>query len=814
VRVFFWINICLVLILFSSNTLEARWIKKNPDFTKGEKLEVTHRKMKVFDRMLGPTGLWCIMYSLSMNQGATRDTRQMLINKVEKGSPADGKIKIGDVIIGVEGKKFARDARKALADAIQKAEANSGELSLYVWRDGKTNSIKLQLEVFGRFDPDKPFDNPYNDALIEKLSKHVIKGVKAPFPSLGALGMLSTGRDDLMPLIKAYAKTAITSRTKGPLTFEVSSNGKRVWQNAYKLIFLSEYYMMTKDKSVLPALKLLAEGTSMAQSGVGSYGHRFSGRKPDGSYHGPLAGYGAINNAGISMLTGILLAERAGIKHPEITNAIRRGKRFFDFYVEHGCVSYGDHWAGYDSFDNNGTSGISAIMYGLLGDDRGQQYWGAMSVASAPTGREEGHQGCYWAILWNDLGAAWVGDEALKASFMETRYQRTLERSWKGEVIDQSNIGPTKYKSRGDVTATRLLLYSIGSKRLHIQGKGMIVTKPLTGKALVDTLEGGRLIYNSDLRNSLREDRIFELLAHPLTPVRISMGKTLYHHKRNVVDKLINMLSDNRRYARYGAVNALSQAGYNSPEAVKALTKRIEQDEDIIFRYFAIEALVSGKNKDNGLHSAAISTVPLLLKLASSLVPNDPRQHLHFSISEALFYYKKGLYDEYIKNHKANEKHLVKAIRNILQNENGRARSHIPFDRLTEKQLDSLWKPILSATKENAPSGIMFSKGVRLAGVKVLGKHRIKEGLELYKELSSQFLSIPYKVESARYVPWFGEPMLEALPNFGTHGEAILSIVEKWSVLEGRGKEFAKKIPEVRKKMNEKGTPSLKSSAN
>lgn len=99
------------------------------------------------------------------------------------------------------------------------------------------------------------------------------------------------------------------------------------------------------------------------------------------------------------MLTGLALAEKCGIEHPELTASIARGKRFFDFFVEHGGIPYGDHWAGIEYFENNGTSGLSAIAYGLMGDDRGQRFFSAMAVASAPTGREEGHQGCYWSHL-------------------------------------------------------------------------------------------------------------------------------------------------------------------------------------------------------------------------------------------------------------------------------------------------------------------------------------------------------------------------------------------------------------------------------
>jgi hypothetical protein len=53
--------------------------------------------------------------------------------------------------------------------------------------------------------------------------------------------------------------------------------------------------------------------------------------------------------------------------------------------------------------------------------------------------------------------------------------------------------------------------------------------------------------------------------------------------------------------------------------------------------------------------------------------------------------------------------------------------------------------------------------------------------------------------------------MFEALPNFGKHAEPVLTIVEKWPVLEGRGKDFAKQIPALKKKLEAAGYPTLKS---
>ena len=63
-----------------------------PDFTHGDPKGESH------DWTLGPTGARGWIYGIS---GHTHDARQILITKVDKGSPADGKLLPGDVILGL-----------------------------------------------------------------------------------------------------------------------------------------------------------------------------------------------------------------------------------------------------------------------------------------------------------------------------------------------------------------------------------------------------------------------------------------------------------------------------------------------------------------------------------------------------------------------------------------------------------------------------------------------------------------------------------------------------------------------------------------
>ena len=95
----------------------------NPDFTQGGQIPegATH------DWNLGPTGARGWMFS---NKLETSEARQIYITKVEEGSPADGVLQPGDVVLGIAGRSFAYDPRTELGKAVGTAEAADGNLSL------------------------------------------------------------------------------------------------------------------------------------------------------------------------------------------------------------------------------------------------------------------------------------------------------------------------------------------------------------------------------------------------------------------------------------------------------------------------------------------------------------------------------------------------------------------------------------------------------------------------------------------------------------------------------------------------------------
>ena len=107
-----------------------------PDLTHGGKRDDAR------DWLPGPTGArgWI----LTRDWDLTATSRQILITAVDAVSSADGILRTKDVILGVNGRLFADDARKSIGRAITAAEEKSGVLQLVRWRKPQPSDRKYQ----------------------------------------------------------------------------------------------------------------------------------------------------------------------------------------------------------------------------------------------------------------------------------------------------------------------------------------------------------------------------------------------------------------------------------------------------------------------------------------------------------------------------------------------------------------------------------------------------------------------------------------------------------------------------------------------
>ena len=167
-------------LMAATAMLVANVSAANPDFTQGDKIPqgATH------DWNLGPTGARGWMFSDKL---VTADARQIVITEVEKNSPADGILAVGDVILGVGGKPFSYDPRTELGKAITMAEsgAGGGNLPLTCWRAGKTEEVAVNLPVLGTYSATAPYDCPKSQRILEQGCQAL--ALRIADPAIGTL---------------------------------------------------------------------------------------------------------------------------------------------------------------------------------------------------------------------------------------------------------------------------------------------------------------------------------------------------------------------------------------------------------------------------------------------------------------------------------------------------------------------------------------------------------------------------------------------------------------------------------------------------
>jgi len=724
-----------------------------PDLTQGGKLTGDH------DWNLGPTGLRGLMWQWSM---VTTDARQILVTKVDKGSPAAGVVQVDDVILGTNGVKFAADARVAFGNAITAAETQAvgGKLNLLLWRQGHELTVTVPLRVLGSYSAQFPFgDCEKSRQIIALGTAHLEKKIGPSIPDeIGALALLATGDSKYLPQIAKLAYQV------GPPDLKLDDDrGMVAWHWGYHNLFLTEYFLVTGDEAVLPAIGKFSHAIAQGQSGVGTYGHGMAWPEDNnGRDHGSLGGYGALNQAGLVCQLSMILALKCGVSDAEVTKAVAQGTRFFEFYINKGSVPYGDHNPG-SNHASNGKNAIAAVMFDVQDRATGAAFFSRMVVASYGE-REMGHTGNYFSYLWGALGAGRAGPAAASAFLQELRWYYDLARRWDGSFPYQGVDKADKY-GNWDCTGAYLLAYLLPRERLFITGKGRHPQNELTGTALTETIEAGRgfVVPEHGLTPYLAKSK--EALIKDLTSwspaVRERAAEVLGKKADDAtVQTVIEMLSAKELNTRYGACVALG--AMKAAPAVPALSAALKSD-DVWLRIQATYAL-------SAIGDPARKLTDQLLDLAVSHHPADPREYLQRYLCYALFYPggamgKAGLFAKSIQG--VDRQKLYAAVIRLLQNDDGRARGTIPsiYKQLSFEEIEPLLPAIFESIAQSAPSGEMFASGVRLKGLELFAHYRIQEGLPL----CIQVMDIDKWGKNAR-IP----AALDILESYGGAAQAVL----------------------------------------
>ena len=685
-----------------------------PDFLKGEPIpaKATH------DWNLGPTGLRGWMFS---DQRSTTDARQIKVTEVASGSPADGILAVGDVILGVGGSRFASDPRTEFGQAltVAESEAGAGKLMLTRWRDGTTEDVVVTLPVLGTYSSTAPYNCLKSQRILELGCANLAERVANPSSkanpvvrALNALALLASDNPEYLPLVKQEAEWAAAYSTDAMAT----------WFYGYCIMLVAEYEMATGDESVLPGLRRLALEAADGQSIVGSWGHRFAG--PDGR----LVGYGMMNAPGVPLTISLVMARAAGVDDPRITEAIERSATLLRFYAGKGCVPYGDHLPWMKSHDDNGKNGMAAVLFNLLGQPHETEYFSRMAVASHGAERDEGHTGNFFNTLWAMPGVAQSGPEASGAWMKEFgAWSFDLARHSDGSFTHQGAPTVKGDSYRGwDASGCYLLAYAMPLKKLWLTGKRPNNAPQVDAATAYQLIVDGRGWSHKDPYSTydrLSEGQLLERLSSWSPIVRERAAIALGRRDAAPLPELVSHLSNRRLETRLGACQAIAHLKERAASLVPLLHLTLN-DQNLWLRIKAAEALAA-------IGEPAMPILPDLLEmLARGPTDSDPRNMQQRYFSYALFNKRDGLLRNSLEG--VDRDPLFKAVCAGLKNEDGRARGSFitVYNNLTFDEIKPLLPVIRRAVVEPAPSGIMFADRIRMAGLHILAKHRVPAGID------------------------------------------------------------------------------------
>lgn len=490
---------------------------------------------------LGPTGFL-----------GTISKSAIQVTTVEKGSPADGRIKAGDSIIGAGTATFKGDPRRELAAAIDAAEtrAGAGTLTLILKGDKR---VDLQLEVLGSYSETAPYRCPKSDAIITRAAESIVKSGKIDSGAChpGLLGLMATGEQKYIEIATKAVQGAdwakpdpekVEALLRGDLDM-----GYVGWYWGYDLITLAEYYLLTKDDSVLPAIKTFALGLAKGQDAGGLYGHRMASPKR----YGRLPGYAQMNQPSLSCFMGMLLAEKCGVDDPALDRGIAKTYAYFESFVGRGAFPYGVHGPNTGTFNNNGTSGSAALCMAIKGNREGAQFFSQLAATSYD-GLETGHASTFFNPLWTPLGANLSGPDVTQQFFRKSLWLQTLYRSWDGSFSRFGGGG-----KEGDQTGSALLAYCLPRRALCITGKDADETIWAKGGEATGIVERSKVDYAGK-----SADELIALFGHPIPQVTRAAVWTLREKEGDFVPTLTKMMKAGSKREK---INALGYFGWKCP---------------------------------------------------------------------------------------------------------------------------------------------------------------------------------------------------------------------------------------------------------
>ena len=201
------------------------------------------------------------------------DPTHLLIKHVFANTPAAKKVRVGDHVIGAGGERFqsahqngygmavfgAVGPIRDFADALERAQTKEGggKLKLTLLRGKDELDVTLDVGTqYGAFGPNYPTDCKKSEKILGQLLEYLAAQQQddgswgsPPYDIFVPLAMLGSGKQKYRAAVEKCARFHANTTSRKDESWLIN------WRYMAAAIVLSEYYLATHEKWVLPELE-------------------------------------------------------------------------------------------------------------------------------------------------------------------------------------------------------------------------------------------------------------------------------------------------------------------------------------------------------------------------------------------------------------------------------------------------------------------------------------------------------------------------------------------------------------------------------
>ena len=444
------------------------------------------------------------------------EPKALLIRYVFPDSPGNGHVLPGDLVIGAGGQRFKEAHRNGYGEAVFGADGPVLELAEVLEAcQSKTASGKLQLTLrrgteildvsldvgqkYGSYSASFPEACPKSEKILAELLSYLVQNQNDEgsfgdpvHNTFAPLALLASGKAEYLPAVERNVRYHCRETyAKDKRFFDLIN-----WTYMSAALVLSEYYLTTGEKWVLPELQEVHDHLVKSQYlHMSQINPKAKKSHPDSYPQGPEDSHGGWgHNPGfegygpIAMLTGqgalaYSLMHRCGItidrtNHDAAYEFLRKGTG------RNGYVWYGDEIGGgpegWADMGRTGATGIANFLSpyeGAVYRERALAH--ARVIGQHPQSFPDTHGSPAMGMAYTALGAN-VESDSFRKLMDANRWWFIMAQCHDGTFYYQPNRDNAGYGSDARMTASSVVafIFTVPRHSLVISGKTTKSTNP------------------------------------------------------------------------------------------------------------------------------------------------------------------------------------------------------------------------------------------------------------------------------------------------------------------------------------------------